>query len=171
MASSPSDFDCTSWHENLCFEEEPGPRTTQELAEWDTHYAHKMLHNGLARALMHLGRGGLFFATDYSGYESPREGLRIQLAKLCQIMVVPSLAVHFVRSCDQGKLQQKVLLEQSKQFTDCEACVFGDIDERLDAIAKQWVDGVAPTKQMKAADAIAANADIEVIADSVQMIF
>ena len=51
--------------------------------------------------------------SDYSGWDAPREAMRI-----CAPQVVANPDVQFVRSCDWGSQQHKVLCEESKMFSE-----------------------------------------------------
>ena len=136
------------------FLESDGPETIHELGAWDSRYLAALkgtkeghiLHQNLQRSLL--------VATDFSGFDAPRECCRVLSEALAREWNEPVPVVRFLRSCDWGKLQSQV-------FDDGAACVFGNILDRLTEDQKMWIEAASPSKAMSPAEAQAANALIE----------
>ncbi len=114
-------------------EELQGPESLEELGQWDTFVAKKIVEfgSGHAQRAMENMKFGLAVTTDYSGVDFPRESLRIVVPALAEAMGIDAApAVHFLRSCDIGVRQQEVLLAQAKQG-GAKGCVFGSITDRI----------------------------------------
>ena len=141
----------------------PGPQTSQELGCWDKKLAGIMASTELGpRALRLLQHGALVYS-DYSGYDSPRECLRVAMPTLCSEMQSDPVDILFTRSCDWGKDQQQVLKHVSTSMDDGRSCVFRDINDRLHNDVKAWIDEAAPSTDSKLtkSDAIKANQTIQ----------
>ena len=79
---------------------------------------------------------GLWYVSDYSGYDSPREALTILHEALGRHGYPLALAPRYVRACDIGGVQQQILTGVSAASDDGTCCVFKDISERMTQNAK-----------------------------------
>lgn len=138
-----------------------GPATGPDLGYWDQQFADVVAGSSMAPRIEKLLRNGALAVTDYSGFDSPKEGFRIFLPRLADLMGTKFGEVHWVRSCDWGALQQKVLTQQSHLLHDGAACVFADINERVDPVAAGWCDEMAPVKGLQPDAATKRNEAIE----------
>ena len=146
------------------FMERQGPETLQDLMRWDFRYANILANSPKISQLKdNLGRG-LLVATDFSGYDAPRECLRMMMSALASVLKVP-LNAKVVRSCDWSKPQQQCLMLQSENMDDGGACVFQDLLDRLPEEYRDWIREAGPTKSMEITDAQQANENVELFLD------
>lgn len=130
----------------------PGPTTAEELGNWPARLAASLtmpeghadaeltlrLHTNLARTLM--------FSTEYSGFDCPREALRLGVEGLrClhswTFEPHPLRAMH---ACDVAPTPQNILMEISEKFDGSSSCVFMDLLDRLPSAARDWIDAASP---------------------------
>ena len=151
-AQTSASFDCNQ-----------GPQSKDELLAWDDRYANVAKTAGLAMFVLEMvdaNGGGTLITTDYYGFDFPRESLRILVPKLAAVAGIHCPEVRFVRSCDWGEAQAKVLVAQSLKLDSGVGCVFGDLNERLHPDAREWLDIVSPKKKTDKALAKKANNEI-----------
>ena len=145
------------------FLDDKGAEDPEQLSQWDQSYVMRIKEYSEMnqRLLVNLQRG-LYVATDFSGFDAPRECFRILTRCLDnQQGTCLSDGVHFVRSCDSGDLQKKCLMLQSDMFDDGSSCVFSDVMDRLHPDAREWILAAGPTKTMAIQSAQAANQLVE----------
>ena len=82
---------------------------------------------------------GMVMLSDFSGWDSWREGMQPTLDRLAKLMELPPPIASFVRSCDHGKLQQEALTWISLERTDGGMCLFSALDSRLPLAVQQWL--------------------------------
>ena len=96
-------------------------------------------------------QAGARHTTDYSGFDCPRE-MMCQLQKvfqeLCALDGKAGACLHrFVRSCDVGALQRRVMLWMSENLDQGQSCVLADIEGCLDDWVVEELDGMVPRQQ------------------------
>lgn len=126
----------------------PGPSTVVEVFDWPADLCERLVTgpDGEERRLRlrALSHGVQWHVTsDYSGFDCPREAMRVGTLALQEHFKWKVLAPRFLRSCDVDSFCQKVLKEYSK--TDG-GCVFADINDRLPVYARNAIDGMEPEK-------------------------
>ena len=84
-------------------------------------------------------KGGLWCISDYSGVECPRECVRIMMQAFAKENLLEGVPIeaHFVRGCDWGGPQQKVLKEVSRKCHDSRTCVLTDLTLRISGAAQR----------------------------------
>ena len=115
---------------------------------------------GLASQAMDAMSSGMLLSTDYSGFDFPKEAIRVAVAALEKAEGKCNPEIKFVRACDWGEVQQRVLKKQSEVIDGSACCVFKSINDRLPAIATQWIMQQGEVKSMSKAAAAAANEEI-----------
>ena len=146
------------------FTENRGPESVEELLAWDSQYAAIGKSTGLgARALQLLENAGAgtIWTSDYSGTSFDREAWRVLLPTLAGHLEMPAPKLQFLRSCDWGPLQQRVLSRISLGYDAGASCVFQDLNDRLHPDAKAWLESIAPTKKTTLPAAKAANVELK----------
>ena len=143
------------------FLESHGPETMDDLATWDSTYLAALKGTKEGRVLHDNLQRSLLVATDFSGFDAPRECCRLMSEALAREWNESVPVVRFVRSCDWGNLQQQVLMLESQVYDDGGACVFGNILDRLTEDQKLWIEAASPSKEMSLEDAQAANSLIQ----------
>jgi hypothetical protein len=132
-----------------------------ELADWDSFLLNQLDKIGKGHNFAQHLRRGLLVGTDFSGYDSPREGLRVLLLAAASKFHIDTSGVRFVRSFDNGAMQRTCLEFQSDSFDNGAACVFGDIKTRLTPQGMDWVNSAMPSKQTPLSQALIANEAIQ----------
>ena len=69
---------------SLGFFENQGPETIEELAQWDDRLIAHCRKLGLAARAMDTVRSGMLASTDYSGFDFPKEPVRIVVSALAR---------------------------------------------------------------------------------------
>ncbi len=139
-----------------------GPESMEQLGRWDEFWAERFSDLPLMRGrLLENLRRPVFVATDFSGYDAPRECFRILTQTLAKTYGVPMPHVRFVRTCDNGAMQKRCLMSQSDLLDGGSSCVFSDVMDRLKPEIREWVSSAAPGKNMQVEEAQAANALVE----------
>ena len=113
-----------------------GPETAEELGAWPRYYAEKAARDGMLLNLQRLFRHGALGVSEFSGWDAQREAWRVLAPSLSQACPGGIAPLQWVRSCDNGTIQQFVL----KALSHGEACVFPDLLSRLPAEARDWLD-------------------------------
>ena len=143
------------------FMERQGPETLQELMQWDFRYANILANSRKISLLKENLSRGLLVGTDFSGYDAPRECMRVMMSALTSVLKVPLAAAKVVRSCDWSKPQQQCLMLQSENMDDGAACVFQNVLDRLPEEHRAWVREAGPDKTMEVTEAKQANENVE----------
>ena len=126
-----------------------GPKTRTELGKWDDRLGALLMAKQLAKPVYVLLRSGVLYHSEYSGYDSPAEGLRMFLPTLAHLLGEPTPDFTITKAADWGPAQQFVLKRASADMHDFASCVLGDISERLHPDALALVEGLAPKKHLK----------------------
>lgn len=103
---------------------------------------------------------GIVVSSDFSGYESPREGLRILLSAMQHKFEVDPEGVRFLRSSDIGAVQRYCLQLQNETFDNGASCIFGNILDRLSPEVRRWVEAAKPSRGGTSEQGVAANTAI-----------
>jgi hypothetical protein len=85
---------------------------------------------------------GFIGLSDYSGYDIPRECVRIVGTHLLHT----SPPVVHLRACDIGPTQQVALADESSLFLDGQGCVFQRLEDRLPLWSREWLDASMPSR-------------------------
>ncbi|CAE7776435.1 unnamed protein product [Symbiodinium sp. CCMP2592] len=138
-----------------------GFQSHQELSNWDVKLLQPLLKNGALRLAQHNLSSGVIYYSDFSGYDAPRECLRV-LRDVLQRMQPDQepFPFHCVRACDVGRVQQDVLLQQSESLDANSSCVFANLQDRLPLWAAEWIHAVVPAGTSSLEAAAKANKDI-----------
>ena len=140
------------------FLDDQGPASLEKLCLWDEFYASRCEEMSvMGDRIMKNLRRGVFIATDFSGFDAPRECFRI----MTQALAKKPLPVHFVRSCDWDTVPKKTLMLQSDLLDGGSSCVFSNIMDRLQPDVQEWVKEAGPTKAMSPEEARQANQLVE----------
>ena len=132
-----------------------------DLQQWPTRLADTLCRHGLAENIGRLLESGGYATTDFSGYDTPKESLRMALPGLAAAMKRDApFEVSFVRSSDWAKVPQSVLKQVSIDYEDGQACVFGNIDERLPTAARDFIAELGPKGSGSSSNARDSNAKI-----------
>ena len=125
-----------------------GPASAAELYNWPLAMMRALLDDSEAEEsqenilrLWSLTQAGVVCVTDYSGFDSPRECIRLGLE--AARMLHPDKdwrEVEFRRSCDVSPMCSRILCHISKQMDGGNSCVFGDILDRLPDAARDRID-------------------------------
>lgn len=101
-----------------------------------------------------LSGPGMCVYTDYSGFECPREALRLGLAGLEKLhnLSFGDRPIHFARSCDNAVLPSGVLQHIATTQDRGESCVFFDILDRLPEPARLPIEASLPEDSASATD-------------------
>lgn len=81
-----------------------GPRTIEALGQWPEFYAKACWDSEMGQRLVGLVRGGVYMHSDYSGWDSQKEGFRVVWPQLEQLSGVQIPAVVGLRACDWEQL-------------------------------------------------------------------
>ena len=84
------------------FLENQGPETVEELARWDERLVSKLQLVGLASQAMDAMSSGMLLSTDYSGFDFPKEAIRVAVAALEKAEGKCNPEINFARACDWG---------------------------------------------------------------------
>ena len=149
--------------DSWCLEDrnQDGFQSQHELSNWDVKLLQPLVENGVLRLAHSNLSSGVIYYSDFSGYDAPRECLRL-LRNVLQ-RVVPEqepFPLHCVRACDVGRVQQEVLVQQSENFDAGSSCVFQNLQDRLPSWVSEWIEAVAPAGTSSLEAAIKANKDI-----------
>ena len=136
----------------------PGPVSAEEFGQWDRVYA--QLFQPYYTRISDIMRHGVIATTDYSGYDSPRECMRILTPSIFAAMQKPVPQISFLRSCDWGRLQQKVLLHQSVVWDEGSVCLFDNIADRLSSPGVNFIADRPVQKNMPMATRADRNKEI-----------
>ena len=93
---------------------------------------------------------GLWYVSDYSGYDSPREAMRILWEALERCGHPVKCAPQCLRACDIGSVQQEVLGKISTSLDGGASCVFHDISDRLSPDARAVMQKMTGQSQTSA---------------------
>ena len=145
------------------FLDDQGPGSLEQLCLWDECYASRFQEMSLmGNRLMHNLKRGTFIATDFSGFDAPRECFRIMTQALSkEFRTEQPLPVYCVRSCDWAPVPKKTLILQSDLLDGGSSCVFSNIMDRLQPDVRDWVQEAGPTKAMSIEEAKQANELVE----------
>ena len=131
----------------------PGPTTWEEVISWPEEliYRLKQCDGHKIKILMDTEQFGSLNTTDYSGFDCPRE-MVFQMQKVFQALYeldgkIGNILHRFVRSCDVGGLQRRVLLWMSNHLDSGKSCVLQDIEGCLDDWVVQELDDMIPHQQ------------------------
>ena len=148
------------WRRESSFLDNRGPESAEELGCWDDFVTNVLMEAGFFPQLSkNLGRG-ILVNSDFSGFDAPRESLRVMAAVLGANEKWPASSmprVRFVRACDSGQSQQRCLQLQSEMLDEGATCVFQDVRGKFDQDTLDWLEQASPTKAMTASQARAAN--------------
>lgn len=151
-----------------------GPRSASEVFDWPLQLLKTALSvpGGPSLRLRAMCRKHEWQLTsDYSGFDCPREAVRLgHLAVSREIGACPT--PKYVRACDVGGLQQKILCEYANKFDAGESCVFQDINARLPEEARRVLDELEPSAGASFAECIKARqAQHTFLVDNKQRLF
>ena len=104
-----------------------------------------MLSTGLAQNFFAAARGGMWWCTDYSGYDAVKDGLNKFVPRLSVLANEPEPPMKFVRGSDYGNLQALFLKERSEDEGG-EACVFGDLALNMQVDAQEMLKNMVVKK-------------------------
>ena len=160
----------------------PGPATVEELFDWPARLIADLLNHpadgcdeGARRCqtlLGHLHRG-IAASSDFSGWDSQAEALRLAVAALYKNMPRDgnSRGIAWLRSCDSALLPRRLLCNMAAR-EDTGACVFGHLEDRLGEEVKAMVASLLPPAGASKEACIAAHAAIAVVLrDNAQIAF
>lgn len=131
-----------------------GPQTAAGLWEWPMAVVKGLFNSGSeeadcqmrARLQANLARG-IAFRTEYSGVDCPREAMAMMMdARRLESEWDYGGKVVFIRSCDKGTTQTRVLKAVASEHFGGAPCHFGDMFERLPEGARAWIDAMTPAK-------------------------
>ena len=161
--SNASDFDRYSKGDSWNMDPfgRAGFLTKEEISHWERNLLGPLPKDMLQRAHHTLTRGVLY-CSDFSGYDAPRECLRLLTQHLDSVWpnALEKLWFKAVRSCDWGKQQQRMLMKQSAVLDQGQCCVFGDIVDRPPTFAREWLQTMKPAKGLDAAASALKNKEI-----------
>ena len=140
----------SSFLDGLC------PESIEELASWDQRHVKALNPRPFGAQLMIKLRRAMFVATDFSGFDAPRECCQAMSAA-CEHEFEVKPRFNFARASDWGDEQQRPLTLRSHKCNEGAICVFGDILDRLQPDHRDWIKSASPTKEMSLADAQMAN--------------
>ena len=120
------------------------PDSRERLANWDVAWAGRLRQSACRPRLDTFFSRMVMMTSDYSGWDAPREAMRIFAPQ-----VVANPDVQFVRSCDWGSQQHKVLCVESTMFTEGSNCVFRDMQDRMHEKSRKHIAQLAPGKSNK----------------------
>ena len=143
------------------FLESRGPETFEDVSGWQRNLATVLLSAKSAGTLLDNLKQGLLISTDFSGYDAPRECLRVMLGALSDAAQVELPAAFVARSCDYGNPQKRCLMLQSDMYDGGAGCVFSDLHDRLSEEHRSWIAAAGPLKGMKPEEARDANLTVE----------
>ena len=152
----------SSWAMDAETDRQPGFSSQEDMSFWEENLLKPLVGTDLFLSACEVVKPGIMYYSDFSGYDAPRESLRV----LCQYLQVHSdvleqdVSVQCVRSCDCGRIQQDLLKQLSTLLDHGESCVFGNLDHRLPDWVAEWITTVAPTLNTEAAAAGKMNSDI-----------
>ena len=121
-----------------------GPESAEEMASWDEHILSKVQPHVKERVHQLLSCG-VVYSSDFSGMGCPKESLRVLLGSVGEGLGKPDIEFINARSCDWDALPLKVLSELS-WVTDGQACVFGDVSDRLASEGQGHAAHLAPSR-------------------------
>ena len=142
------------------FLERRGPETIEDVTGWASNFATTLLETESASTLRENLQQGLLVTTDFSGYDAPRECLRVMLGALSTASGTQLPDAHVLRSCDFGVPQRKCLMAQSDMYDGGSSCVFCDLHDRLSEEHRNWISAASPTKGMLPQEAREANRNV-----------
>ena len=104
---------------------------------------------------------GMDFSTDYSGWDCPRWAIH----ELCQALIrrwhwveeLVTTGVRFVRSRDNGHIQNQVLTRVAQDLDDSKSCCNGDMMCRLPPTARKHIRAALPDDDADVAVKVAAH--------------
>ena len=102
-------------------------------------------HEEMMLRLRTLLGAGITAYTDYSGVGCPREAVHYALLGLKEEFGWDFVSnFNFVRTCDVGALQTRVLTRVSKEQFNSQQCHFGALEERLPPAGQVWLKAAVP---------------------------
>jgi hypothetical protein len=142
-----------------------GPCSQADWANWPLDLMRNLTCRGVGfdeerilRVSTLLSGPGMCVYTDYSGFECPREALRLGLAGLEKLhnFSFGDRPIRFARSCDNAVLPSGVLQHLLQHVATTqdrgESCVFFDILDRLPEPARQRIEASLPEVSASATD-------------------
>ena len=129
-----------SWDMEATERKMKGFACVDDMAQWHKELIQPLRATGLLASAKRFLMPGVMYSSTFSGYDSPREALRVLFALLRDVHPgETALQMKCLHSCDVGKLQQKVLIGQSQCMDGGSSCVFANIDHRLPNWAAAWI--------------------------------
>lgn len=126
----------------------PGPETPDHLGMWDVNFGRQLRAAGKGQQMSALLRNGAIAFSDFSGYDAPSEACRAGLPSIFEELGAAPPFVDWVRSCDIGKPQQRILVGMSR-LVGGKHCVFNDVMDRLPELARDDVANMLPDGGMR----------------------
>ena len=126
--------------------------TWEEVISWPEELISRLKCDGhKMQILMDTLQFGSLNTTDYSGFDCPIE-MMCQMQKVLQALYdldgkTGDIIHRFVRSCDVGGLQRRVLLWMSNHLDSVRSCVLQDIEGCLDDWVVQELYDMIPHQQ------------------------
>lgn len=142
-----------------------GPSTTAEVFTWPSDMVSRLFSgDGSAeRKCRLLGNSAAtqwLITSDYSGFDCPREALRVGHIALRQHLQLDAMpAPRFLRSCDIDKLPQAALLHYAHVCDAGMSCLFADINDRLSDSARAALDMMEPARMADKSQSLQARQD------------
>ena len=124
-----------------------GPTTVRELFQWPATVLEQIATRpGCKDRMLRNMVNGVLNTTDYSGVDCPRE-ICYQLGAAMQKIWNIHPSMRFLRSCDNGVIQQKVLTWISNELDGGKSCVFSELESVLDTATKEVWDAMDSTEE------------------------
>ena len=174
----------TSWQESKgewAETRRPGPESAADLGAWPRHVVEALLllkadgkRSNLARAEVEIRANalrtvlhrGLVIRSDYSGYDGPREAMRLGVTAAGRLMnwKFQTWPLKFQHACDSAAVPLDLLCEMATWDSEADgdggSCVFEDLWHRIPPWAAQWLEAAMPDKEATRDDKRRAHADI-----------
>ena len=133
--------------ERRAAEFEPGPPDARGLFQWPAAVVQSLDEAERATFQSILAEKVVIYS-DYSGMDSYRHALdQVQIAYHDSFPGAwPAGAMSFVRACDRDQTCQQILMTASKELDQGRSCVFNNILDRLDEVAKQLFEAAEPAQ-------------------------
>ena len=129
-----------------------GPTTVRELFQWPATVLEQIATRpGCKDRMLRNIVNGVLNTTDYSGVDCPRE-ICYQLGAAMQKIWNIHPSMRFLRSCDNGVIQQKVLTWISNELDGGKSCVFSELESVLDTATKEVLDAMEPTEEHRSSN-------------------
>ena len=136
-----------------------GRQTKEGFAKWPADLVVRWLSkNGNVQTLLAIMEHGCESGSDYSGLAGEIECLHQLKAGLLEVLKCRSVDLQFRHTsfCDNGAVQQDVLLWAATEICGGDCCLFADMGDKLPAAIASWLDAAMPREKAPPCEAAAA---------------